>query len=51
VECSGLITAAARRPARKLPANSQFEYPIAIGRIWFSTQLLSIAVHRRRGSA
>ena len=36
-----LMIAAARLPARKLPANSQFERPMAIGRIWFSTQLLS----------
>jgi len=36
------MTAAARFPARKLPANSQFFLPMEIGRIWFSTQLLSI---------
>jgi hypothetical protein len=43
-----LITAAARRPARSDPANSQFERPSAIGRIWFSTQLLSrLRRHRR----
>lgn len=36
-----LITAAARWPARKLPANNQFERPRATGLIWFSIQLLS----------
>jgi hypothetical protein len=41
-ECTRLITAAARWPARRLPANSQLLRPIAIGRTWFSTQLLSI---------
>ena len=35
-----LCTAAARIPARSLPANSQFFLPIAIGRIAFSTGLL-----------
>jgi hypothetical protein len=40
-ECSKLMTAAARWPARSEPANSQFDLPTAIGRIWFSTQLLS----------
>ena len=39
-ECSKLITAAAHWPARREPANSQFYLPTAIGRIWFSTQLL-----------
>jgi hypothetical protein len=34
--------AAARRPARSEPANSQFFLPTAIGRIAFSTGLLSI---------
>lgn len=34
--------AAARLPARRLPANSQFDRPMAIGRMWFSTQLLDI---------
>jgi energy-coupling factor transporter ATP-binding protein EcfA2 len=37
-----LWMAAARRPARSEPANSQFFLPIAIGRIVFSTGLLSI---------
>ena len=32
---------AARWPARSEPTNSQFDLPMAIGRIWFSTQLLS----------
>lgn len=36
-----LMTAAARWPARRLPAKSQLLRPIAIGRIWFSIQLLS----------
>ena len=50
---------AARWPARRLPANNQFERPKATGRIWFSIQLLSAgncgsstkrvsAVHRLR---
>jgi hypothetical protein len=30
--------------ARKPPANNQFERLSAIGRIWFSTQLLSIGM-------
>jgi hypothetical protein len=29
-------------PARRLPANSQFFLPSAIGLIWFSTQLLCV---------
>lgn len=37
-----LMTAAARWPARRLPANSQFDLPSAIGLIWFSTQLLEM---------
>lgn len=37
-ECTRLFTAAARLPARSDPANSQFEHPSAIGRIWFSTE-------------
>jgi hypothetical protein len=37
-----LMTAAARLPARSDPANSQFCRPSAIGRMRFSTQLLSI---------
>ena len=37
-----LMIAAARLPLRSDPANSQFEHPSAYGRIWFSTQLLSI---------
>jgi hypothetical protein len=41
-ECSRLITAAARLPARSEPANNQLLRPMAIGRIWFSTQLLSM---------
>jgi hypothetical protein len=36
------MIAAARLPARRLPAKSQFERPSAIGRIWFSTQLLCV---------
>jgi hypothetical protein len=36
------MTAAARLPARSDPANSQFFRPSAIGRMRFSTQLLSI---------
>jgi hypothetical protein len=38
---SALITAAARLPPRRLPANSHFHGPIATSRIWFSTQLLA----------
>ena len=41
-ECTKLITAAARWPARKLPANSQFCRPSAMGRMRFSTQLLCV---------
>ena len=37
-----LMTVAARLPARRLPANSQFFRPVAIGQIRFSIQLLSI---------
>ncbi|MCY1411602.1 hypothetical protein D9M71_269910 [compost metagenome] len=37
-----LMIAAARLPLRSDPANSQFERPSAHGRIWFSTQLLSM---------
>lgn len=37
-----LWIAAARFPARSLPANSQFFLPMAIGRIAFSTGLLSM---------
>lgn len=36
------MIAAARLPARRLPANSQFDRPRAIGLIWFSTQLFEI---------
>jgi hypothetical protein len=36
-----LMTAAARLPALSDPANNQFCRPSAIGRIWFSIQLLS----------
>jgi hypothetical protein len=32
---------AARVPARRSPANRQLLRPVGIGRIWFSTQLLS----------
>jgi hypothetical protein len=39
---SKLWIAAALRPARSDPANSQFFFPIAIGRIAFSIGLLSI---------
>ena len=48
------MIAAARLPARKLPANNQFERPMAIGRIRFSFQLLSIGISpssRKRVSA
>ena len=41
-DCTRLMTAAARWPARKEPANNQFARPSAMGRIWFSTQLLSM---------
>ena len=34
--------AAARLPARSDPVNNQFFFPIAIGRMMFSTGLLSI---------
>ena len=37
-----LMTAAARWPDRREPANNQFFRPIAMGLIWFSAQLLSI---------
>ena len=37
-----LMMAAARLPARRLPANSQFFRPVAMGRMRFSIQLLSI---------
>ena len=37
-----LMMAAARWPASSEPANSQFLRPIAMGRIWFSIQLLSM---------
>jgi len=37
-----LWMAAARRPARSEPANSQFFLPMAMGRIAFSTGLLSM---------
>ncbi len=37
-----LMTAAARCPARRLPANSQLFRPMAIGRMRFSTQLLCV---------
>jgi len=36
------MIAAARLPARSEPAKSQFLRPMAIGRIWFSIQLLSM---------
>ena len=42
-----LITAAARWPARKLPANSQLLRPMAMGRIWFSIKLLSTVSARQ----
>ena len=46
------MMAVARLPARREPANSQFFRPSAIGRMRFSTQLLSIGKsHRRPGSA
>jgi hypothetical protein len=37
-----LWIAAARRPARSEPVNSQFFLPMAMGRMAFSTGLLSI---------
>jgi hypothetical protein len=37
-----LWIAAARRPARSEPVNSQFFLPMAVGRMAFSTGLLSI---------
>jgi len=40
-ECTWLMLAAARLPARRHPANCQLLRPIAIGPIWFSTELLS----------
>ena len=40
-ECSRLMTAAARCPARSEPANHPFDLPMAIGLIWSSAQLLS----------
>jgi len=36
------MIAAARLPARSEPAKSQFLRPMAIGRIWFSIQLLCV---------
>ena len=36
-----LIPAVARWPACRLPANNQLIFPMAMGRIWFSIQLLS----------
>lgn len=36
------MTAAARLPARRLPAKSQFDRPSAIGLMWFSIQLFEI---------
>jgi hypothetical protein len=33
------MTAAARLPARRLPANSQFDRPRAMGRIWLTRYL------------
>lgn len=33
------MIAAARLPARRLPANSQFDLPMAIGLMWFSTHV------------
>ena len=48
------ITAAASLPALSDPANSQFDRPNVIGRIWFSTQLLpmgSSPSSRKRVSA
>jgi hypothetical protein len=35
------MIAAARWPGRSDPVNSHFFLPVAIGRIWFSTKLLS----------
>jgi hypothetical protein len=39
-----------RCPTRRLPANSQFFLPSAIGLIWFSTQLTVAVNGRRRNS-
>jgi hypothetical protein len=39
-ECTTLMVATARLPARSELASNQFEHPMAIGRIWFSTQLM-----------
>ena len=36
------MMAAARWPASSEPANNQFLRPMAMGRIWFSIQLLSM---------
>jgi hypothetical protein len=42
-----LIKAAARLPARRLPASSQLLRPMVMGLIWFSIQLLSTGSGRR----
>ena len=41
-ECSRLMIAAARLPARRLPANSQFALPSAMGLLVFSTPLFEL---------
>ncbi|WP_062124267.1 hypothetical protein [Paraburkholderia monticola] len=42
------MIAAARWPARSDPANNQLALPMAYGRIWVLTQLLSMALDRKR---
>jgi hypothetical protein len=42
--------AAARRPARYEPANSQFFLPMAIGRMAFSIELLCEALAKLAGN-
>jgi len=43
-----LVISAARLPAARVPANSQFLRPVAQGRICYSSWLLSVG---RRGSS
>jgi len=50
-ECSKLMMAAARLPARRLPAKSQLDLPRVIGLIWFSTHCSRSARRRRSRSA
>jgi hypothetical protein len=49
-ECTRLITAAARWPARRLPANNQFDLPMATGLMWFSTLAADNYLERRVAS-